>query len=478
MEQPQLPDLKKKDKERKKAGAMWNGFGNGASPFQGAAGGAAARSAASAAAQGVASAGARGVLATIAALLSGKLGTVLAMAIIAGVGLVLGYGMLFGRGRAQNVASAPALGALESTITVERPQTSRALDWLARSAQGELKFDPAQKAPEAEKKTETAENTATAPADKTDWNGVLTNERPMTDRMAHDLSGAKLSTQLGGNFGGKNVFASADGPKFGGIAGNAGKFDPMANGRTSAMNNGKRANQAKRSTNTRSRSPRAIGQLKFARTLSNRANLATSDDAARTRATDAFDGKVTSNDDKPALITPIKDGVPTINPNPSGGTTAPPETGHKNETPYQGELEQARKEAQQAGQMQMMGLMMLALGAVLIMIGAMQVPVPNIGLIMAGIALMAAGAMMLMMAMMQKQNADKRADKVAEQEGQTEHGKSTKDCINEAYNNGGQSNDSCSGSGKTYLDGTHVQEAARKERESTYHLENGQPISQ
>ena len=62
-----IPDLKKKEKERKKAGAGWGGAKPGGSSFSGATGGAGARAAASAASSAGGAAGAAGAVGAVGA---------------------------------------------------------------------------------------------------------------------------------------------------------------------------------------------------------------------------------------------------------------------------------------------------------------------------------------------------------------------------------------------------------------------------
>ena len=481
MDQPELPDLKKKDKERKKAGAVFNGWGGGSGGggLAGAAGAAGRSAAVEALEAAEVGAGRTGLAQLFARLLSTTAGR-LALAACAAlmIGVLLALPRLFTASSAR--PGEVALGGISDSLHVRRPGESVALDSLAQVARGQLKFDDgaaAAKPKEEEKPPEKQEAPATpTPPEKTDWNNVLNSERPYTDKLAHNLAGAKLSGSLGNNFGRANVFTDPNAPKFGDAMLN--KLGQL-NGRSASMKSTKKIASA-RSSRLSSRSPRAIGQLRFARQLSSRAGLASTVDQAKTAAGDAFDGQVTQGGAAPMIGS--ADTPATVSPPPNSPTVAPPTATPFNDTPYQNNLDQAKQQAQDAGNMKMMGMIMLALGAALMMAGMMMMngPQAQMGmmLLIAGIGLMAAGAMMMMMAANEKQQADNNANQVQQQQGQGAQAQDAHQCIDQAYNNGGNVADNCQGNVDTGVQdhSTTVATAVNAELNSGYTVDGGKPI--
>jgi len=98
---------------------------------------------------------------------------------------------------------------------------------------------------------------------------------------------------------------------------------------------------------------------------------------------------------------------------------------------------------------------------------------------MAGIGLMAAGAMMLMMASNEKQQADNNANQVQQQQGQGAQGQDAKQCIDQAYNNGGNVSDNCQGNVDTGVKsgGTEVTQAVNNELNSGFSVDGGGPVN-
>ena len=208
-----IPDLKKKEKERKKAGAGWGGVKPGGGSFSGATGGTVARAAASAASSaggaaaiGAAEAAGAGWLSSMIATLTA---TVLGKALLAagvaaflmGAGL-FGYAMLKGgAGGAAGAGGVGDLGAISSSMKVRGDGADRT-GFIASN--GEIMFDPLKKAAEAKKaEAEKAPEDKTAgeavpPADKS-GDGALAEKggwnRP---GLEHNMSGSKLSSGLGG----------------------------------------------------------------------------------------------------------------------------------------------------------------------------------------------------------------------------------------------------------------------------------------
>jgi hypothetical protein len=302
-----LPDLKKKQKEKKKAGAAWGSGGQGAEAFEGATGGL-GRGAASAAARAAAAAGEAALEGAVseagfvARLLAGlsEFGatlvgravlTALAALIIGGGGYMvykaLGYGAKTGQ-------SALDLGGIASNLRVHSDDAS-GLDMARGAGRGSLNFQDgkageAAKAGEAGKDGEKAKDgeegkPGEAPKDNAD---TAFGERPNQDRLAHNLSGAKLSSDLGGG-GNGSAFASNAKGKFN---------DPLGYGRTS-VDKGKAAalrrvgatgNRALNLGRRGIRANRALGQLKTMAPMGAAMTTAATADEAGQAATTQFEG--------------------------------------------------------------------------------------------------------------------------------------------------------------------------------------------
>jgi hypothetical protein len=341
-----IPDLKKKEKERKKAGAAWSGA-RGASEFSGATGGNVARAAASAAeaaegaagalgegaaglaegaaglAEGAAGAESGGFFGAISRFFSvidgyiaglaeslgmgeawatvsefiaeawagltatalGRMAVAAAMFLMVAAAGLLGYAMLKGGGSAS--LGSPDLGGITDSMHVR----SGGDDRLGVASNGELRFDPqvAAKpaaAPPPADATKAADKAAPPPAagDQADSGGL-----PMASgQLAHNLSGAQLSSSLGGEFGSKNIFTgNSSAPKFGGGAGLP-KFQ-AAKGKLAAMRPSSARASASKEAIGKATSSRAIGQLKYANGSSIGAETAGTNEVAAQGAQGAFD---------------------------------------------------------------------------------------------------------------------------------------------------------------------------------------------
>ena len=221
-----IPDLKKREKERKKAGIGWGGNpGAGGTGFQGAVGGsgqaAAARAAASAAAraggQAAVQAGRSALMNSVSSFMATAAGkmvaAVLALGVIGGGAAVL----MSGGGRTAGAGGAE-LGGISSNINTKRAGRS-GLDYAKGQGAGMLKAEDAGKAGQGAEKTgetgKTEDAGKTEMADTMDRDGIQkTQDGGPTDLMENNMKGAKLSEDLGKNFGGKSVF-SANGGRFG-----------------------------------------------------------------------------------------------------------------------------------------------------------------------------------------------------------------------------------------------------------------------
>lgn len=451
-----IPDLKKKEKERKKAGAAWGSAKPGGSPFGAATGGAGAgaRAAASAAASGAAGAGAAGaglgggLFSGMAGWLSTLLATTMGKALFAlGALLLLGGGALVAMAMmAGNQGGlVPNLGALASNMKIDRAGADR----TAISGKGDIRFDPL--APKAEEKKAEApgeEKAAEKPADVLPP-GTIDDSRGGVsgkDRLAHNLSGAKLTSDLGGGFGSKNIFGGAgsgNAPRFNGNLAKANLSIPKAqNGKLGAMKSNARTARASKLSLNRAKTQRAFGQLKVARGLSAAGAGATTADAARAGAADAFDQRASNGG---VLSTP---GGPDVDGKPVSGLGggAPDLTSVPDVPDVQGvrgdpRMDQGFKAVQDlaaaAAKMKMMGMGLIALGVVLIAIGS-AMPVGGWILIAVGVLLIGIGVMMMQQAAQMAAMAKQMGAALADQYGTGTYQKEqVAACTDEVLANGG-----------------------------------------
>lgn len=283
-----IPDLRKKEKERRRGGLAWWGGRGAAGSFQGGgAAGAVARAAAGASGSVVGRAAGAPVLsrflAGLTATFLGKAAVALAALLAASGAGWLGYSLLKGGPALQTGLGGPSLGALSSTVRVRAGGRDR----LGVAGGGELRFDPVEApAPAAPPpQDQSAPEQAAEPEPPQAAQGAQESR----DRLQHDLSGAKLTASLGGQFGGKNIFGGAGSgraPRFGGALS---KLFPGKAGKLGAMKSGaSRSNAASRSV-SRVRTSRAIGQLKMARGMSALGAQASAVEDAAASAAGAFD---------------------------------------------------------------------------------------------------------------------------------------------------------------------------------------------
>lgn len=480
---PDLPDLKKKQKERKRAGAIWSGGRAPGAPFQGATGGngaaSALRAAAAAGGAPVAAverfglAALRQFLAATWATVGGKFALIGAAFLAAGGAVLLGSYLAAPRAASGDAAF---LGGIFSTISA-KPRYSPALDYLRRVSRGELRFDPAKPAPAPLRKEEPA-SAAPAAGPEVSWQEALAGGGPPQDLMPNNLSGAALSSSLGGQFGNKNVFDNPETPKFGERGYDRGGLKTLSaqRGKTQAMRRGSTSKQVRSGRSLRGLSKRAMGQLKLASVLST-AGSQSSGEASSRLASDAFDQGVSQGGEPPLM--PGEE-APTAAPIGSGApdTTPPPNPGHTNATPYQKQLDGIGTQAVQAGQMKNMGIMLMILGAVLIVIGiilnAASFGTAGNILIALGVVLIGIGLMMLIMSMMMKnqaKDAAKQLQSAYSQESQNAH---AQECVDQAYES---AQAACTPSTPPQDFSSMAGEDAIEEGNSTYEIEAGAPAS-
>lgn len=453
-----IPDLKKKEKERKKAGAAWSGAKPGGGSFSGATGGTVARSAASAAssAGGVAGGAAAGAaqaagaswlsstLATLTATMMGK--AILAAGVamfLAGAG-VLGYAMLHGGG-AGGAGGIGDLGAISSSMRIRSGDVDRT-GYVASN--GEIMFDPIkaaeakkaaaeEKAPEDKTAGEAVppEQTADASGKGADWN------RP---GLEHNLSGSKLSSSLGGGFGGKNIFAgSSSAPKFNEALAKT-NIKGAEKGRLSASRSARTGRRVAGGRGQQVKASRAFGQLKVAKGMSALGAGTSGAEGARSTAASAFDGSPTGGGN--VVGGPAAQTGPVDTPSGPGGApdvTAPnvdvPE-GVAVDQPSFDAINAIAELAKKAGEMKKKAAMLMIAGIALIAvgIGLLSPPTTAIGAILIGIGGMLVGMSIMMsnMAAMMKDMADSMSQGLAARTGDIKQDEINKYCVDKAYNEG------------------------------------------
>ncbi len=470
-----IPDLKKKEKERKKAGAGWGGAKPGGGSFTGATGGAGARAAASAASSaGGAAAGAAGAAQAAGAgwlstMIANMTATVLGKAILAaGVAMflagagVVGYSMFNGGGAAGAGGVGGDLGAISSSMKIHTEGGDRT-GYIASN--GEIMFDPLKKAeakkaePEKAPEDKTAGEAVAPPALAADAAGGGAGfNRP---GLEHNLSGSKLSSSLGGGFGGKSIFAGNNSaPKFNDSMAKA-AIKGGQKGRLSAGYKTSNARVSKGGKGQQIKSNKAFGQLKVAKGMSALGANSTGAEASRSSAAGAFDGAPSAGN---------VEGSPTA---PTGAVDSPSGTGSgggapdvtapnvddpcvdKNGGPSRcvgvdpntfNALNGIAALAKQAGQMKKTGMMLMAVGAVLAIIGAIMIATATpftpwqlaIGMMLLalGAMLVGMGVMMIQMSEMMKSMADSMSQGLAARTSDVKQDEINKYCIDKAYKEG------------------------------------------
>lgn len=455
-----IPDLKKKEKERKKAGAGWGGAKPGGGSFTGATGGAGARAAASAASSlGGAAAGAAETAGAswLSTMIANLTATVLGKAIfaagiamfLAGVGVV-GYSLLNGGGAGGAGGVGGDLGAISSSLKVHTEGGDRT-GYVASN--GEIMFDPLKAA--AAKKAEAEK----APEDKTAGEPVAPPDLPADAAgggagftrpgLEHNMSGSKLSSGLGGGFGGKNIFAGSNSaPKFN---------DSLAKtvikggdkGRLTASRVSKTGRSVAGSKSKGFKSNKAFGQLKVAKGMSVMGAGASGAEGSRSSAASAFDGAPNAGNVEGSPTSPTGTG-PVATPSGTGGG-APDMTAPNVDTPNgvavdpntAGMLAAISEMAKKAGEMKKQGEQMIMMGMALIVVGivimCMSFPgAQAIGAAIIGIGgmLVGMGFMMVQMSEMMKSMADSMSQGLASRTTDVKQDQINKYCIDKAYREG------------------------------------------
>ncbi|HBL17447.1 MAG: hypothetical protein A2X36_08045 [Elusimicrobia bacterium GWA2_69_24] len=314
-----IPDLKKKQKEKKGTGAAVTANAPAAGNPVGAAlqgassGGLQAGAAGIGASAGAAGVSASGGLAGFAALLGSKIGIAAIALALAGAGFVGYTALKMGQSQGQKPGS-PQLGGLSSDIKIAKrdAEGSRSLDMMAKTSKGEIDWDSVPgagaKKDAAKKSDEAAEVDAAAKAaDEGAPAPEAFPEKQDRARLTGELSGSKLSSSLGGStFGGHDIFGkggtgfkptglanmSKSGGNLASAANKGGKLG-TPRGQLGKMK-GSRGLMARNINTRNAQSGNALGQAKFADGMSKAGAAASSETDQRNMSADAFDGQSTT----------------------------------------------------------------------------------------------------------------------------------------------------------------------------------------
>jgi hypothetical protein len=486
----EIPNLKRKEKERKKAGVVWGNARPLGTPFEGALGGNVAAASAAirgiAGAEGVSGAGGFGVwLARLGSTLAGKLILAGAATLLVGGGIYIGshfWGLASSAGE-----TGPILGGLSSNMRIRGPRDSAALKYAANAGKGQLKFEEPGAAGQS---PETQRGGEIASAGATDASGLGKVEVP----PGSGLAAAKLTSALGAEFGGKNIFNNPTTHRFGQGFDRSG-LSSLGRGAERGSLKGSFAKQTRSSRFQNSRirrgsAGRAMGQLKLARGLSIAGANSGSGETPKTLASDAFDQRLTNGGSPPP--------GPTIPENPvvPPGSGAPdvtmpdaPIPPFRNMTPYQRQLDTAKDLIKQAAEMKKQGMMLMIIGAVLMLAGLALLRNPTtamIGAILLGIGgmLLGMGIMLIMMAGQLANQAKQMSEQIKSQYGQIEQGQNIDACADQALASGSTANEACQrpthpGSLESNSQSSQsVKRAVETERNQTYQFDNGAPVDE
>lgn len=431
-----IPELRKKEEEKKRGGLFWRGGspGPGANLLRapGGAGGVVhsapfglGRIAANLAARLGGSSSAIGRL-----LLSRAGGWLVFSGMIAsGVAFGIFAGLMFRAPAARETAAAPSLNleGPRSGILVNGPK-GKSLDYLQNANEGEISFDDGKaSAPKPGDSAEATREGEAAPLAEPVADAAKIGE---VDGVAQAEA---LAAAVGsGNFGKLSDFrGAANGNRFGGSSfGAMGNFKtplgaklPAAEGRgkVGAMTKGRKAMSAKDLGRVQGRAARAMGQLKLARFMSSQAKGVRPEEASSQFATNAFDQSKSIGGEMPGSIGGL--GAPEVvvppgtgAPSPDVPVNAPAIPPARDITPYQPQLDAAKGMGNTAGMLRMMGMALIVAGMIII---ATAPPWWKL----VGVAMVAAGVMMLSMAQNMAKQAKQIADQIKNAQDQTDQAK-------------------------------------------------------
>lgn len=487
----EIPELRKKEKERKGAGVFWTGGAPGSgSLLARAATGGGFSSPLGLGRLAAAMARRVGAQTAFGRLLLGRAGGWLLLGGILSGGVVAGiFAGVLARRPSQPLAAAPSL-ALEgpkTNIVVNGPR-DRSLSYLQNANEGELSFE--EKKAQASKETEASDGAVEAEATADTLPLGALGEPPVNADAIADAVGAAARTDMA-QFGKLSDMRGAFGKNgsFGGggfgAPGGLGNRDLLAKlppkdarfGKSSTFGKGRPKMQAKNMMRIGGRASKAMGQLKMSRFMSGKALTQGKEEASSQFASNAFEQSKTQGGELPAFIGPTNGAPQVVIPPGSGAPdvtslpTPPPVGPPVNATPYQGNLDALKGMGDMAGQMKMMSIMMIIAGLALIVAGyGMGLPW-GIALVVAGIALIASGFMMAASAANMAAQAKKMADSiVAQQYEQTEQAKIAADTAKAKAENKPYTPPNLSEKTKRNDD---VKKAVEGERNATYEFDDG-----
>lgn len=479
----EIPDLKKRQEEKKKRGGApppwWSKSAADSAIAAGQAG----------------SGGGSGLfgLGRLAAYLAGASG--MKALLLFGGGLAVAGALLFGgatllqllglrTGSPSPGAMSPSLGGIgPSGIVVDRPK-NRSLDYMARAGQGELRFDQdvGSVAGEGVSLEEGKEEPSPPeePAPEAAQAGASGGLDALRERFIHKLtkdvgelhSGQMASARLKPGLGNFQLKTSI------------GNLPKINQGRLSETSRQKTPKSSRKISVLRGKTNRAFGQLRLSRVMSQQGAASIGEESPRSYAADAFDQGKTDGAPlpNPSGVTPTTPGPIVVPPGAGapGVDTLPIPPGLPpgvNVTPYQPSLNLAGGLADMAGMLKMIGTMLMVIGALLIAAGLFLLGAGPWA-IAAGIALIAAGAAMLMLGQQMMSQSASMADQakqigesLKQTSNQTDQGQIVQECTDQAL--AGTKTKDCKPQTQPQVQRGTAQEDVKKERDSTFTLENG-----
>jgi hypothetical protein len=242
-----------------------------------------------------------------------------------------------------------------------------------------------------------------------------------------------------------------------------------------------RAINAQKMGAARGRASRAMGQLKMAKALSGAGSASPAGEGARQYAADAFEqqasqgasGTGAGTGSMPASVAPVGTGSGA-----SDVTETPSVGGSGNQTPYQSNLDDAKKKTGSALMLTIFGGILLAIGTALV-IFAKNLAATGIGSLaashwmMIGIALILAGLGMLIAGVVMSNSAKNEGRTIANQYGQKDQGKIVDECADQAVK---KENCKPKTSVDDKLTNPGVSQAVKDESGASFDFDNGQPV--
>ncbi|MFH1726768.1 MAG: hypothetical protein ABII00_19335 [Elusimicrobiota bacterium] len=463
VEQPDIPELKKKEKERKGAGVPWYA-GSGAGVSGARVGGSVAARSGLFGTGKIATTLSNffGPTSALGGLFASKLGPILVFGGLLGWGglMALAGLKLMGGGvaPAQVKVTAALPGVGSSGIIIDRAR-NKSLGLLTGANQGEIVWDKKHpQAPKDSPKDEPVEVEEEAPAEPEvpafempDVSQVMGQRGLNREGFVKKLS--KGTGQMGAGTGGrlKEGMSGFNLKKsFGSV-----KSNLKAPRKLQAFSRSKSSLGARKMSTLRGRSSRAMGQLKLARRMSTSGAATAADGQAKQFSADAFEqgatigGSLDGVDQGSGIVMPPGSGAPS--PSGSGSGTADeeptvPEVGiGENVTPYQDQLDSAQDMGNMAAGLKKGAMAMIALGMALVAIGliimyscgwtgiGMKI---GLALVMSGTMMLAMGAAMLAMAGKMAGQAKDQGQQIEDEYGQEEQGDIVDECSDQAVADG------------------------------------------